>query len=68
VGEAEESRAALHALAARAEWREDAVVAHYRRRVLPAIGGEGLELEALMAPAGAHHLPPRLAGLFDETR
>ncbi|HRQ65197.1 MAG TPA: endonuclease domain-containing protein [Xanthomonadaceae bacterium] len=68
VGEADESRAALHALSVRAEWREDAVVAHYRRRVLPAIGGEGLELEALMAPAGAHHLPPRLAGLFDEAR
>ena len=65
VGEAEESRAALNALASRAEWREDAVVVHFRRRVLPNIGGADLALDRLMMAQGPHHLPERLAGLFD---
>jgi UDP-N-acetyl-alpha-D-muramoyl-L-alanyl-L-glutamate epimerase len=68
VGEAGESRAALHALTLRAEWREDAVVAHFRRRVLPVIGGEGLALEPLLEPSGPHHLPARLADVFHAPR
>jgi hypothetical protein len=64
VGEALESRAAFAALAQRAEWREDALVARYRREVqpqLPAPPG----LESLMAPHGPHRIPARLAHVFD---
>jgi hypothetical protein len=68
VGEAEESRAAMATLAARPEWREDAVVAHCRRRVLPALGEHVPALDSLLVPAGLHHLPARLAGLFDAHR
>lgn len=68
VGEALESRAALAALAARAEWREDAVVARFRTEVLPALDAAGLALEPLLAPAGEHRIPARLAGLLDAAR
>ncbi len=65
VGEGRESRAALHALSQRPEWREDTLVARFRQVVLPQLDAAELDLEALLRPAGPQGLPPRLAGILD---
>jgi hypothetical protein len=65
VGEARESRAAMVALSARAEWKEDALVARFAREILPALRGADLELDALLAPAAEHGVPERLQGALD---
>lgn len=65
VGEARESRAAMAALAARAEWREDAIVARFAREILPALPAADIALEPLLAPAGEHRIPSRLRGVVD---
>ncbi len=65
VGEGREARAAMYALARRAEWREDALVARFAEEILPQLDRAELALEPLLAPAGEHFLPPRLAGLLD---
>jgi hypothetical protein len=65
VGEARESRAAMAALAARAEWREDAIVARFAREILPALPVADIALEPLLAPAGEHRIPTRLRGVVD---
>lgn len=57
VGEARESRAAMAALAARPEWREDAVVARFRGEILPQLGGEALEIAPLLVPDPEHGIP-----------
>jgi len=64
VGEGRESRAALHALAQRAEWREDALVARYAREIAPQLDAHELALEPLLAPAQTHHLPARFEKLL----
>lgn len=64
VGEALESRAAFAALAQRAEWREDALVARYRRELQPQLPVPP-SLESLMVPHGPHRIPARLAHVFD---
>ena len=61
VGEARESRAAMAALARRAEWREDAIVARFRDEIAPHIDVAQLALEPLLAPAGEHRIPDRYA-------
>ncbi len=68
VGEGIESRAAMAALSARAEWREDAVVARFADDILPQLDASGLALEGLLAPAGEHRIPARLAALVDAHR
>jgi hypothetical protein len=65
VGEGRESRAALAALAQRAEWREDAIVARFAREILPALDPHELALEPLLAVAGEHRVPARLVGVLD---
>jgi hypothetical protein len=60
VGEARESRAAFAALAARAEWREDALVRRYRSQILPQLDPRELALEPLLSVAGEHRVPARL--------
>jgi hypothetical protein len=65
VGEGRESRAALAALAQRAEWREDAIVARFAREILPALDHRELALEPLLAVAGEHRIPARLLGVLD---
>ncbi len=65
VGEALESRAAIAALAARAEWREDAIVSRFRSTILPALDARELVLEPLLRVAGAHRIPDRLHGALD---
>jgi UDP-N-acetyl-alpha-D-muramoyl-L-alanyl-L-glutamate epimerase len=65
VGEGIESRAAMAALAARAEWREDAIVARFADEILPTLDADALSLAPLLAPQGAHCIPARLAALID---
>lgn len=60
VGEGRESRAALLALSARADWREDCIVRRFVDEVLPVIGRVGLALAPLLEASGAHRIPSRL--------
>ncbi|TKS55220.1 endonuclease domain-containing protein [Luteimonas yindakuii] len=60
VGEARESRAALAALAARPEWREDAIVARFAREIAPQLGGAGLDVAQLLDVDGEHRIPAAL--------
>ena len=61
VGEGAEARAAMAVLAARPEWCEDALIARFRREILPQLDAAQLALAPWLAPAGEHGLPPRLA-------
>ncbi|TWG90429.1 hypothetical protein L599_003200000290 [Luteimonas sp. J16] len=60
VGEGRESRAAMAALAARPEWREDAVVARFAREIAPQLGADEVDVDALLAPQGEHGIPAPL--------
>lgn len=60
VGEGRESRAAMAALAERAEWREDALVERFAREIRPQLVGEELRIEPLLALEGEHRVPPAL--------
>jgi hypothetical protein len=64
VGEGRESRAAMHALAQRPEWREDALVARYAEEIEPQLDRDVLALAPLLVPASEHFLPERLRGLL----
>jgi hypothetical protein len=68
VGEGIESRAAMAALAARAEWREDALVARFADEILPSLDASGLALAPLLVAQGEHRIPARLAALIDAHR
>lgn len=58
VGEGRESRAAMAALAARPEWREDAVVARFSREIAPQLAGDQEDVAALLVPDDAGHGVP----------
>jgi hypothetical protein len=60
VGEGAEARAAMFALSQRPEWQEDALVARFRRKILPQLDVAQLALEPWLTPAGEHRVPPRL--------
>lgn len=60
VGEGRESRAAMAALAARPEWREDAVVERFAQEILPQLDAGGLDVDALLRPDDEHAVPPAL--------
>ncbi|MFC4822537.1 UDP-N-acetyl-alpha-D-muramoyl-L-alanyl-L-glutamate epimerase [Dokdonella ginsengisoli] len=60
VGEGAESRAAFAALAARAEWSEDALVARFADEIAPQLDAAELALPALLAPSGEHRIPVQL--------
>jgi hypothetical protein len=60
VGEGAESRAAFAALAQRAEWSEDALVARFADEIAPQLEARDLALDALLAPSGEHRIPERL--------
>ncbi|MBS0556698.1 MAG: endonuclease domain-containing protein [Proteobacteria bacterium] len=64
VGEGRESRAAMQALAQRAEWREDALIARFVEEIAPQLDRAGLDLAPLLAPSSQHFLPFRLQGLL----
>lgn len=68
VGEGRESRAAMHALSLRAEWREDAIVARFVDEVLPQLDAGELDLASQLAPSDEHGIAPRLAGVVDAYR
>jgi hypothetical protein len=68
VGEGIEARAAVAALAARAEWREDAIVARFADEVAPQLDASDLALAPLLVPQGEHRIPARLAALIDANR
>lgn len=59
VGEGQESRAAMAALAQRPEWREDAIVARFDREILPQLGDVPL-VASLLAVADEHGIPEPL--------
>jgi hypothetical protein len=67
VGEGSESRAAMAALVARAEWREDALVARFVEEIQPQLGA-GPVLADLLVPAGDDRIPPHLRGFVDAHR
>ena len=60
VGEGRESRAAMAALAARPEWREDALVKRFAREILPQLGADELRIEPLLVLDDEQRIPPRL--------
>ena len=68
VGEGAEARAALAALAARPEWREDALVARFREEIAPQLDDETLGLEPWLVPSGEHLVPARFSGALDAIR
>ena len=57
VGEGRESRAAMAALAARADWREDALVARFAREIQPQLDTRELVVEAMLGIDGEHRVP-----------
>ena len=57
VGEGRESRAAMAALAARPEWREDALVKRFVREILPALDPDELAIEPQLVLQGEHRVP-----------
>ncbi|GAA3932608.1 endonuclease domain-containing protein [Luteimonas lutimaris] len=60
VGEGRESRAAMAALAARPEWREDAVVKRFAREILPQLDAAELDIAPLLVLDDEHRVPPAL--------
>jgi hypothetical protein len=68
VGEASEARAAFATLAARPEWREDALVARFREDIAPRLGAARPALQPWLEPSDEHGIPPRFAGALDAIR
>lgn len=60
VGEGAEARAAMYALSQRPEWQEDALVARFRREILPQLDVAQLALEPWLEASDAHRVPTRL--------
>ena len=60
VGEGQESRAAMAALAARPEWKEDALVARFAREIQPQLIAADLQIAPLLKLEGEHRVPPAL--------
>lgn len=66
VGGGHESRAAMHALSMRPEWREDALIARFVEEIAPHLDARGLAMAPLLAPSAEHFLPLRLQRLLHE--
>jgi len=60
VGEGRESRAALAALAARPEWKEDVLVKRFTSLIQPTLVADELRIEPLLAIDGEHRIPAPL--------
>ena len=67
VGEGRESRAAMHALVQRPEWREDALIVRFAEEIAPQLDASEFALAPLLEPAAEHCLPLRLQHLLHET-
>ena len=65
VGEGRESRAAMAALATRADWQEDALVKRFCNEILPQLDADELALEPLLELQGEHRIP---AALWEQVR
>ena len=65
VGEGQESRAAMAALASRPEWKEDALVARFIREIQPQLIASELEIAPLLDIGGEHRVP---AALWEQLR
>ena len=63
VGEGRESRAAMAALAARADWNQDVIVQRFAREIAPKLVSAELALEPLMVADRTHRIP---AALWDK--
>ncbi|MEO6075789.1 MAG: UDP-N-acetyl-alpha-D-muramoyl-L-alanyl-L-glutamate epimerase [Dokdonella sp.] len=59
VGEGRESRAAMTALAVRAEWREDALVRRFAKEIQPQLV-DNISLPELLEAEGTHRIPSGL--------
>ncbi|TBR12460.1 MAG: endonuclease domain-containing protein [Lysobacter sp.] len=59
VGEGQESRAAMAALAQRPEWREDTIVERFAREILPQLDTVP-DIAPLLVPVDEHRLPSSL--------
>ena len=57
VGEGRESRAAMAVLAARPEWKQDALVSRFRHLILPQLDTAALDIAPLLAVHGEHRIP-----------
>jgi hypothetical protein len=68
VGEASEARAAFAVLAARPEWREDALVSRFREDIAPQLDAAQLALQPWLEPTGEHGVPARFVRALDAIR
>jgi hypothetical protein len=68
VGEAMEARAAFAVLAARPEWREDALIARFREEIAPRLDAASLQLEPWLRASDEHGIPARFIGALDAIR
>ncbi len=59
VGEGREARAAMAALSARADWREDALIARFARQIAPHLDAAELSMAPLLDAQGPHRIPER---------
>lgn len=62
VGEGKESRAAMAALADSASWREDALVARFRRDIRPQLDAGELDIAPLLVASDEHGIPSDVWG------
>lgn len=60
VGEGRESRAAMAALTARAEWRGDALVERFAREIMPQLDQTALRIEPLLVADAEQRIPVKL--------
>ncbi len=60
VGEGRESRAAMAALAARPEWKEDVLVKRFAQVIQPTLAADELKIESLLVIDGEHRIPAAL--------
>ena len=60
VGEGRESRAAMAALTARAEWRGDALVERFAREIMPQLDQNALRIQPLLVPDDEQRIPAKL--------
>ncbi|MBD8526072.1 UDP-N-acetyl-alpha-D-muramoyl-L-alanyl-L-glutamate epimerase [Pseudomarimonas arenosa] len=65
VGEGRESRAAMAALVESAVWREDALVARFRREILPKLDSAESDMSALLQPSTEHGIPAQIWSRVD---
>jgi len=60
VGEGRESRAAMATLAARPEWKEDALVKRFASLIQPTLAADELKIDPLLVIDGEHRIPTAL--------